>query len=222
VNRLVLFILFLFARQVGRNLQEVQQVGDQLFGLRHKRRQKPCQFVAVVGFIDVDIVVFNIRPQLLAADASFVRVGQVVIAEDLIQQFFKGLIADAEAAAVFIAEQDFGLDKHAFAPLVAAELKIRMIGMIGPQETGEIERIERCGQEVRQFLSQAGEFIGLDGGAVIEAVYPTGVVADDGDLFVADGPLGLHADFSAIKPHGLGDHPAVVADDAVLDVDKVL
>jgi hypothetical protein len=47
-------------------------------------------------------------------------------------------------------------------------------------------------------------------------------MGDDGDLLVADGALGLVGDFGAVEPHAFGDEPAVVGDDAVLDVEIVL
>ena len=48
------------------------------------------------------------------------------------------------------------------------------------------------------------------------------VIGNNGDLFVAQRPLGFSGQIGAVKPHILGHQPTVVCEHPVIDIDKVL
>lgn len=216
-------ILLVFVGEPGIDMEKIGQVLNALLGgVLDERGNVHGELFAVVRFMNIDFFVLHERHQLLDAQPVREHVDAVIIFGDVVKQFFKRLVVNAKAAVVLVAEERFGINEHPLSAAPAAELKMFLVFAERAEEIGEVGGVQ-VGVEV--LPQQAREFLiafRVDGGGVIEAVDPAGVVGDDGDLFVADGALGLVGDFGAVEPHGPGDEAAVIGNDAVADINEVL
>jgi len=91
--------------------------------------------------------------------------------------------------------------------------------------TQEIEqdfRRDRGLKERAQFGLHPGIGRVVNAGFGIDGVHPAGVVCHDGNLLILQRAARLGGQLRAVEPHGLGNEPPVVGQDAFIDINKVL
>ncbi|HOU22258.1 MAG TPA: hypothetical protein PKX16_08560 [Kiritimatiellia bacterium] len=203
-------------------MAERAQFLDDFAGIGRVAVELAAEALAVLLAVEIDLSLLEEIIEFVEGDAVGKGLGKEVVFVHFLEEFDARAVGNFVGAGIFESVGAFGGNPAALAEAGVLDLEAFLARGALAQEIEQDFAGDIRAQEGAEFVTETRIRGGVDAGFGIHDMDPAGTVGDNGDLLVFEGAAGLGAEFGAVEPHGLGDQPPVVGEDAVVNVDKVL